>query len=80
MFLPHSCLACAAVVADILARTRSVFIDHNLAGVGGYTQSLQLIQVIQERTLERDSVTDGQCAVQQFASKPKNFRFLGIPL
>lgn len=32
-------------------RARSVFADQNLAGVGGYTQSLQLIQVIQELTL-----------------------------
>lgn len=45
---------------------RSVFIDQNLANVGGYTQRLQLIRVIQKLTLEEDSVTDGQGVVQQF--------------
>lgn len=47
-------------------RARSVFTDQNLAAAGGYTQSTQLIQVVQEPTPEGDSVTDGQCAVQQF--------------
>lgn len=67
-FLPHSWLACAAVVADILTgrrRARSIFIDQNLAGVGGYTQTLRLIQVIWDLTLEGDSVTDGQRAAQK---------------
>lgn len=73
-FLTHSWLACAAAVADILAsantaelRARSVFIDQNLGRIGGYTHSVQLIQVMQEMTLERDSLTDGQCAVQQLS-------------
>ena len=35
-----------------------------MAAAGGYTQSTQLIQVVQEPTPEGDSVTDGQCAVQ----------------
>lgn len=82
-FSLHSAgFACAAVVADILASVntlelsaRSVFIDQNLAGVGGYTQSLQLIQVIQELTLESDSVSDGQRAVQQLVSNRKTFFF-----
>lgn len=75
--------ACAAVVADILTSANKAevepvqfFTDQNLATVGGYTQSPQLIQVIQELTLERDSFTDGQCALQQFASKRKTSLFL----
>ena len=41
---------CAAVVADIStganSRARSIFIDQNLAGVGGYTQTLQVLQEV----------------------------------
>lgn len=46
-----------------------VFLDENLASVGGYTQSLQLIWVIQELTVERDPRADGQTAIWQ----SKNF-------
>lgn len=36
-----------------------MFMDQNLASVGGYAQTLQLIQVKQQLTLQRDSLTDG---------------------
>lgn len=74
MFLPHSWLD---QCQHGQIRARSVFINQNLASVGGYTQSLQLNQVIQELILDRDSVTDGRCAVQQVVSMLKTF--LGIP-
>lgn len=35
--------------------------DQNLATFGGYTQSLKLVQVMQERTLVRGSVPAGGC-------------------
>ena len=82
LLLAHSWLACAAVVADIStganadeSGARSVFIDQNLAGVGGLHPK-PAVDPGYPGTLERDSVTDGQCAVQQFESERKTSQTL----
>lgn len=82
----HSWLVCAAVGADFFfffcnAKMADLESDHfvwnrNWPRFCGYTQSLQLIQVIQELTFERNSLT----ASRRFVSQRKNKKQKNPPL